>query len=102
MIQLWRNALEMSHCVIMRVGFPLKELELLSAAVLRGGQWRGRKSEHWAGVRLTPGRVPPEALGHPLGALGLIEMAGFLPEGPMLEPGLILCSLSHSLSLKLH
>lgn len=48
MILLWRNALEMSHCVIMWVGFPLKELELLSASVLRGGQWWGRKLELWA------------------------------------------------------
>lgn len=32
MIQLWGNALVMNHCVTVWVGFPLKELEQLTAS----------------------------------------------------------------------
>ena len=65
MVQLWGNALVMSHPVSMRVGFPPKDWNCSQPAVLRRGQQWGRQLElwdlesAWAGV---PGRAPHEAL----------------------------------------
>lgn len=47
MVQLWGNALVMSHPGRMRVGFPPKDWNCSQPAVLRRGQQWGRKSELW-------------------------------------------------------
>lgn len=70
-------------------GFPWRNWNHLLPAVLRRGQWWGGKS----GVRLTdlPGRVPPEALRHSLGAWGCQERQASSGLGePMLGHSFIL------------
>lgn len=106
-MQLWGNALVMNHYVTMRVGFPPKELEQLTASCPpKRSVMRQDIRIPGLGVRLPRSPRKDESWGpEDSGAYELPGgIAGFLLEGrePMARHRLILCSLYHSLSLYPH